>query len=555
MAGLFSGASTGPALEDLGASIGKLGMTIYGKLDEAERISQFNLGQTQLTNAMNKVDYERSQNPSSDFLTWQDDDIKKRDEAWQTIEKTLTNQGAKNQLNDWWQAEGIQRSRNLETKVIGARINQIRGNTDQAVSNVLKTNAPYDVQEKDINKLYDDGVSIGAFHPEEAAILKAQHANKIEYEDLKRKAIDTIIKSGGDIEAGLKLVYDSSGQYQNLNEDDITKIASFTEVQGKFLTTQAREKAKKEDDTQYMSSADKVISGELSPDGISKLEWKNPVASKNNAASLIALYDKMHPKSGGKPIPTKVQYQNYIKKYDEMISGQNEIADDEKSIIDSINKGDLTGAQGQELIKVAQMGPGSSKQALTEANSVIKAGMMKPDGTGIYDAEEAQRLITMMNSFVVNSGNKIDRKMVYDEAVRVSELSKDKVIGDALQNALQKPSTVWNLFQKGQPLYKDISNFLGDIKDNKYEKLYDDPTVKEIYSDAQNAIKDKLKQSKVPASAITGSGIDPDTHLPIALANIEGVPTIFRLNIDKDANVILEQTTKADKGVWRISTR
>ena len=339
-----------------------------------------------------------------------------------------------------------------------------------------------------------------------------------------------------------------------LTEDDVTKIASFTESQGRFLTNQANEKAKKADDTQYISSADKVISGELSPDGIEKLEWKNPVASKNNPTSLLALYDKMHPKgAGGKPIPTKVQYENYIKQYDSMISGQNEIADDEKSIIDAINKGELTGAQGQELIKVAQMGPGSPKQALTEANSVIKAGMLKPDGTGIYDAEEAQRLITMMNSFVTNSGNKIDRKTVYDEAVRVSELAKDKVIDDALKNALQKPATLWNLFQKGQPLYKDISAFIGDIKENKYEKIYDDPTVKELYADTQNAIKDKLKQSKVPDSSITGTGIDPTTHLPTAMVVLNGKKSVYRLNTDADGNVMLEVTT--DAKTWTPSTR
>ena len=136
--------------------------------------------------------------------------------------------------------------------------------------------------ERDIGKLYDDGTRVGAFHPEEAVQRKAQYFHKIEYEDLKRKSIDTIIKSGGDIDAGLKLMYDSSGQYQTLTEDDVTKIASFTESQGRFLTNQANEKAKKADDTQYISSADKVISGELSPDGIEKLEWKNPVASKNN---------------------------------------------------------------------------------------------------------------------------------------------------------------------------------------------------------------------------------------------------------------------------------
>lgn len=553
MADLFSGASTGPALQDLGEAVGKLGMTIYGKLDEAERISQFNLGQTQLTNAMNQADYERSTRPADDFLNWQDEDLKKRDEAWQNIEKTLTNQGAKNQLNKWWQAEGVQQSRNIEQKVIAARINKIRANSDQAVTNIRNTNAPYDQMEKDIAKVYDDDTQIGSRHPEESVQLKAQQFHNIEYEDLKRKAIDTIIKSGGDIEAGLKLVYDSSGQYQNLNEDDVTKIASFTEIQGKFLTTQANEKTKKEDDTQYMSSADKVISGDLSPDGISKLEWKNPVASKNNAASLTALYDKMHPKSGGKPIPTKVQYENYIKQYDAMISGQNEIVDDEKSIIDSINKGELTGAQGQELIKVAQMGPGSPKQALTEANSVIKAGMLKPDGTGIYDAEEAQRLITMMNSFVTNSGNKIDRKAVYDESVRVSELAKDKVIGDALKNALQKPTTLWNLFQKGQPLYKDISSFIEDIKENKYEKIYDDPTVKELYEDTQNAIKDKLKQSNVPNSAITGTGIDPTAHLPTAMVIMNGKKAVYRLNTDTNGNVILEVTT--DAKTWTPSTR
>jgi hypothetical protein len=302
-----------------------------------------------------------------------------------------------------------------------------------------------------------------------------------------------------------------------------------------------------------MDAADHVIAGDYSPDKITQLQWKNPVASKNNAASLITLYDKMHPKSGGKAVPTKIQYESYIKLYDSMISGQDDVAENEKTLIDNVNAGNITGEQAKDLIHVAQMGPGSPKQALTEANSVIKAGIQKADGSGFYDAEEAQRLITMMNTFVTNAGTKIDRKAVYDEAVRVSELAKDKVIDDSLKNALQKPATLWNLFQKGQPLYKDISTLIGDIKANKYDKIYDDPTVKELYSDAQNAVKDKLKDLKVPSSSITATGIDPSTHLPTAMVVINGKKTVYRLNTDKDDNVILDFTT--DGKTWTPSTR
>ena len=58
MAGVLfqnSGAQLGEAEANLTQTLFKGAMTIYGKLDEAETISQFNVGQTQLQNAHEPV--------------------------------------------------------------------------------------------------------------------------------------------------------------------------------------------------------------------------------------------------------------------------------------------------------------------------------------------------------------------------------------------------------------------------------------------------------------------------------------------------------------------
>ena len=106
MAGVLfqnAGEQKASAVAGLGQTVFKGAMTIYGKLDEAETISQFNVGQTQLQDAMNQFDYDRSTKGATDFLNWQDQNTKAMDDAWATVEKSLPNQGAKNQLNDWWQ--------------------------------------------------------------------------------------------------------------------------------------------------------------------------------------------------------------------------------------------------------------------------------------------------------------------------------------------------------------------------------------------------------------------------------------------------------------------
>jgi hypothetical protein len=132
MAVLFQGAGERLASEEqqLGQTLFKGALTIYDHLESAEETSQFNVGQTQLTNAMNQFDYERSTKGAGDFLQWQDQNTEAMDKAWATVEKTLPNQGAKNQLNDWWQGQKTARSKKIEDETIRARINVLGGQYD-----------------------------------------------------------------------------------------------------------------------------------------------------------------------------------------------------------------------------------------------------------------------------------------------------------------------------------------------------------------------------------------------------------------------------------------
>ena len=61
MPGLFSyaGEQLASSIENVGNAATKLGFTIYDKLNEAEAVSQFNVGQTNLQDQLNQADYAR----------------------------------------------------------------------------------------------------------------------------------------------------------------------------------------------------------------------------------------------------------------------------------------------------------------------------------------------------------------------------------------------------------------------------------------------------------------------------------------------------------------
>jgi hypothetical protein len=149
MAVLFqnAGEQLGAAKAGLAQTLFKGALTLYDKIDQAEQTSQFNVGQTQLTNAMNQFDYQRSTKGAADFLQWQDQNTKAMDEAWATIEKTIPNQGAKNQLNDWWQGQKESRSRRIESDTINARINQLGGQYEDLRKRTI-TDSTLDVDSK-----------------------------------------------------------------------------------------------------------------------------------------------------------------------------------------------------------------------------------------------------------------------------------------------------------------------------------------------------------------------------------------------------------------------
>ena len=115
---------------------------------------------------MNQFDYDRSTKGANDFLNWQDQLTKAMDDDWTTVEKTLTSQGAKNQLHDWWQGQKIGRSKKIEEETIRARINVLGGQYDDLRKKTI-VDSSMDVDSK-VSKLttlaqqYADMGAVGA---------------------------------------------------------------------------------------------------------------------------------------------------------------------------------------------------------------------------------------------------------------------------------------------------------------------------------------------------------------------------------------------------------
>ena len=578
MAGLFSGAGQDLAAseENLGQTLFKAGMTIYDKLNDAEMVSQFNVGQTQLTNAMNQFDYQRSTKGSSDFLNWQDQNTKAQDEAWSTIEKTLKNQGAKNQLHDWWQSQKIERSRKIEGEVIGARIDTLRGNSDSNVTSIRKLNEPYDVQMSKIGKQYDDDVRTGVRLPAEAAQLKVKEFHNIEYEDLKRKAVDNIIQSGGDILSGLKYVNDNAGQYDYLNEDDAGKISDYAMKQGKLLVDAANAKTKREDDALYNDSEDKIIA-QFAPkepgdkpvplfglNEIDSLKWGNPVASKTNASSLTSLFERLSKESKGRGSGsakrTAPQAIGFADWYQKINDGLTDEAQAKKELTADLTADKLTVPDYIKLRDMTSQETGPLGKFKAEGVRMLKSGLIKPDGSGVYDEDVLGASMELLDGYITaNKGT-----LKGNDIVHYAEELKDKKTAQAIDDAIKNQFTTQGLVSKifnGEYNSKDMVQFLSGIKntDNPkgvYAPNATDKTIRQMYEGANLHLMKQLANKNITDGTFVDNsdpGFSEITKItggyPAMISKDGG--TLYRIRSDKGKVLIEETKGKNDKGyVW-----
>jgi hypothetical protein len=76
-------------------------MTIFGKLDDAERASEYNNGVETLRRGLTQFDLSLDQNP--DWRKYPELAAQKENELWATVDQSTKHQGAKNDLQQTWQ--------------------------------------------------------------------------------------------------------------------------------------------------------------------------------------------------------------------------------------------------------------------------------------------------------------------------------------------------------------------------------------------------------------------------------------------------------------------
>jgi hypothetical protein len=89
------------AVDNLGNAVTNLVFTVAGKLDDAEKASEYNNGVETLRRGLTQFDLSLDQNP--DWRKYPELAAQKENELWQQVDQATKHQGAKNELQQTWQ--------------------------------------------------------------------------------------------------------------------------------------------------------------------------------------------------------------------------------------------------------------------------------------------------------------------------------------------------------------------------------------------------------------------------------------------------------------------
>ena len=290
MAGLFSGASTGPALEELGASIGKLGMTIYGKLDEAEATSEYQSGQLRLEKMMNQFDQSLSQDPEYD--TWGDKNTKAMSDSWDAATKSVKNPKALNALNEWWVGQKVSRDKAINNRIIGARIAKLSGALHTNIDETMTSDASVDQKKARIEGLGKAAVATNVADPRAWEDERARLFKTLDKNDLQSKGLAVMNQQGE--EAGTLWMLDPKNS-QNLTEQDRHTVSDAAGQSYKLVLAVQGKKADTENKKLFDQALNWVLEDNIPADAysqIEKMDWKTVAeAGVDGTAEKKAAYE------------------------------------------------------------------------------------------------------------------------------------------------------------------------------------------------------------------------------------------------------------------------
>ena len=470
MAGLFSdaGEQLGNSMQNLGHALIKGGLTIYDKLETAEETSQFNVGQTQLVNAMNQFDYQRSTKGATDFLNWQDQNTKAMDEWWATIEKTLSNQGAKNKLNAWLQEQKISRSRRIEEETIRARINTLGGQYEGIRKQTINDpGLDADAKVSKLTRLANQYVDIGAINPQAAQDHLFADAHAL-YKNGNLSAIMKQMEAQG-TQAGFDWGNDPNSDYGQMLTPEERTANSEAAKRSREVSLALRQKQANVASNDSLTTVNEWVASDKIPDDAiaritgdasdpqtnlkfpSVLDGPDKVfdGSKQQQAALKLIENKTKAlRGGGSAKPSTKQYLAAGALEQKIWARDSSYSIDkmDDDIDAALKRGDIVGSQYDHLLTLTLQ---AGNKDIAEVKSQLSKGLAHNDpvtgqAVGWYDSEVYSKIMSMTDDYIAaqhnaKGGSTIDAQKLHAYVDELTNKTMDAAISDYLNGQYVSP--------------------------------------------------------------------------------------------------------------------
>jgi len=277
----------GGAYQRLGNAIFGAGMTIYDKLNKADEVMQFQAGQQTLANMANQFDQQLATNPNHD--KWMEDNETFQSQAFDTVSKTMKNQGAINALNTWWDSNKIERNKQLNGKIISARIGENLGLLQNNVDSVMKGAGDAEAKKAKILEFLNGAESTNLLDKEQVVKTKDSLFQKIDGDAAETNARNELYQKGMNVDDVNNEVYNNH-LLSDEQKASITRIISADYAHSQAML---KEKQTKEISQIETDAFNKIDHGTWGQKDMDSLDASSPQLGPGAAAAYHIIHDYM----------------------------------------------------------------------------------------------------------------------------------------------------------------------------------------------------------------------------------------------------------------------
>ena len=476
MPGLFSnaGEQLASSIENVGNAATRLGFTIYDKLNEAEAVSQFNVGQTNLQDQLNQADYARTTKGQGDFLEWGKQNEQAENDAWAQTEKLIKNPLAKKQLADWFQQQKIVRSKRVEDEIIGARINQLGGDFEYKRKRIINRPGPVDAKVTDLTQLTSQYTGMGVLNDQKAQLGLADDVHKLYVNDHLSRTLK-LMNTAGSEKAMMDMALPEN--HYGISQDEADKNIAAAQRSYDAVLNHKIKVAKTQSEDSLTEVSGWIASHDVPPDAASRILGK---ADKDNlkfgsvsdgpdilfdgsgeqqkALKMLELNDKDVRSEAEKKAradtaksekPTPIQFKTYGSLYEKIIGRDSTygISDMASDITKAFASKGITGQQYQKLLSLT--GQAKNKD-VAEAMGQLSKGLAHMDpvtgqAVGWYDSEVYGKLQEMVEDYVAAQHDEkgtstLDAQKLHTYVDELTNKTMDAAIEDFLNGQYVSPT-------------------------------------------------------------------------------------------------------------------